>query len=95
MRRITTCSNQRRKEEKACQYLERFREAFEVDEMLGWIDPRTCKEFRSIEEVVVGTCEMGPEGGCIYVQGNLRLDDEVRAPGDGRGWWSPDDIRFS
>ena len=92
MRRITPCKAHRRKEERACQHLERFYEALEVDEMLGCIDPRTCKKFRSVEEVVVGTCEMGRGGGCIYVQGNLRLDDEVRAPGDGTGWWSPDEI---
>ncbi len=62
--------------------------------MLGWIDYKTCEHLKSVEEVVVGTCEMGEDGGCIYVQGSLRLDDSVRKKGDGRGWWCGDEIGF-
>lgn len=29
-------------------------------------------------------------GGCLYVQGNVRLDLNVRGEGDGREWWGED-----
>lgn len=61
-----------------------------MDDVLGWVDYRACKEFETVEEVVIGTCEMAEEGECLYVKWSWKLDEDVRGWGDNGGSWDGD-----
>jgi hypothetical protein len=62
--------------------------------MLGWVDHRNCKEFKTVDGVVVGTCEMKDGGGCLYVQGYFKLHDQVRGKEDRKDWWGEDYLGY-
>lgn len=57
---------------------------------VGWITENV--RILRLEDVVVGTCEMAEGGGCLYVKGSWKLDENVRGWGDKGGWWAGDEL---